>query len=211
MTRNPDAETVARAAAGDEAAQRALYEAHNAAAFRLAYLLLGDTCDAEEVVQDAFVYLFRNLRRYDPERGAFWSWLRVTLVSRCRNKRRRKRLPRVSLEALGGAAQLSAETPFADPARLLERQGTRRAVWAALQRVSPGARAALVLRYYADLPYSEIAEILGCSNDAARSRVAHGKTQLRRLLSARKGELASEGDLAYGEGGLGWIKLICEI
>jgi RNA polymerase sigma factor (sigma-70 family) len=179
-----DTDTIARAIAGDEAAQRTLYEAHHAAAFRLAYLLLQDTCDAEEVVQDAFVYIFANLRRYDPQRGTFWAWLRVTLVSRCRNKRRRKRPATVSLETLAAIGQTPADPePTSDPAGMLELQGRRRAMWEMLQQVSVGARDALVLRYYEGLSYAEIAELLGCSPDAARARVAHGKVQLKRLLT----------------------------
>ncbi len=176
-------DTITRAINGNQAAQRTLYETHHAPAFRLAYLLLQDTCDAEEVVQDAFVYVFRNLDRYDVERGTFWAWLRVILVSRCRNKRRRKQLQIVSLEVLDAAGQSPPDVaPASDPANVLETLGTRRAVWDALQRVSAGARDALVLRYYEGLSYAEIAEVLGCSNDAARARAAHGKTQLRRLL-----------------------------
>jgi RNA polymerase sigma-70 factor (ECF subfamily) len=181
MRTSSEADTIARATAGDEAAQRALYETHHAAAYRLATLLLGEPRDAEEVVQDAFVYLFRNLHRYDEGRGSFRAWLRVTLVSRCRNKRRRLQLPQVSLEALGADGQVSASS---DPAGIVEMRGTRRAVWEALQRVSPGARDALVLRYYEGLAYAEVAAALGCSNDAARARVAHGKAQLRRMLAA---------------------------
>jgi RNA polymerase sigma-70 factor (ECF subfamily) len=179
-----DVETIARAMAGNETAQRALYEAHYVGAFRLAYLLLQDTYDAEEVVQDAFVYIFRSLNRYDPERGSFWAWLRVALVSRCRNKRRRKQLSTVSLETLAAAGQTPADPePASDPVGMLELRGTQRAMWQVLQQISPGARDALVLRYYEELPYSEIAELLGCSPDAARARVAHGKVQLKRLLT----------------------------
>jgi RNA polymerase sigma-70 factor (ECF subfamily) len=179
-----DTNTIARAIAGNEAAQRALYEAHYAAAFRLAYLLLQDTCDAEEVVQDAFVYIFRNLCRYDPERGSFWTWLRVALVSRCRNKRRRKQLATVSLETLAATGQAPRDPePANDPVGVMELRGAQRTMWEMLQRVSAGARDALVLRYYEELSYSEIAELLGCSSDAARARVAHGKVQLKRLLA----------------------------
>jgi len=186
-----DTEFIARAKRGDEAAQRLLYEAHHAAAFRLAYLLLQDACDAEEVVQDAFVYVLRSLHRYDPERGSFWTWLRVVLVSRCRNKRRRKQVETVSLETLAVAGQAPADPkPASDPAGLLEVRGTQQAVWRALEQVSPGARDALILRYYEGLPYAEIGTILGCSADAARARVAHGKTQLRRLLSATQDDAA---------------------
>jgi RNA polymerase sigma-70 factor (ECF subfamily) len=179
-----DEETLTRAIDGDETAQRALYEAHYEAALRLAYLLLQDVYDAEEVVQDAFVYVFRNLARYEPERGSFWTWLRVVLVSRCRNSRRRRRLHVLSLETLEAAGQALANPGRGgDPEQALELRGARRAVWKALQQVSAGARDALVLRYYEGLSYAEIAAALGCSPDAARSRVAYGKTQLRRLLA----------------------------
>jgi RNA polymerase sigma factor (sigma-70 family) len=179
-----DIEIIARAVNGNEAAQRTLYEVHYAAAFRLAYLLLQDACDAEEVVQDAFVYVFRNLHRYDPQRASFWAWLRVTLVSRCRNKRRRKQLSTVSLEMLAAAGEAPVDpAPAGDPAGLLELRGTQRTVWEALEQVSPSARDALILRYYEGLPYKEIAALLGCSPDAARARVAHGKVQLRQLLT----------------------------
>jgi RNA polymerase sigma-70 factor (ECF subfamily) len=188
-----DTETITRAMTGDEMAQRALYEAHHAAAFRLAYLLLQDTCDAEEVVQDTFVYVFRNLHRYDSQRGSFWTWLRVVLVSRCRNKRRRQQPPTVSLEKLTATGQAPPDSePANDPAGVLELRGIQRAMWRALQQISPGARDALVLRYYEGLPYGEIAELLGCSADAARARVAHGKAQLKRLLTEDEGALARE-------------------
>jgi RNA polymerase sigma-70 factor (ECF subfamily) len=188
MIRNGcEAQTLQHAIDGDEMSQRTIYERHHGAASRLAYLLLGNAMDAEEVVQDAFVYAFRNLDRYDPERAAFWTWLRVIVVSRCRNKRRRKQLPRVSLEVLSVIGQAPAASgPSSDPADALERWDTRREIYAALEKVSSGARDALVLRYYEGLAYAEIAEILGCSDDAARSRVVHGKSQLRRLLAARE-------------------------
>jgi RNA polymerase sigma-70 factor (ECF subfamily) len=188
-----DTDAIERAIRGDEVAQRMLYETHYAAAFRLAYLLLQDTCDAEEVVQDAFVYVFRNLRRYDAERASFRGWLRVVLVSRCRNKRRRRQLPTVSLDTLTVSGHPPPDSkPGCDPADALELQGTRQAIWKALQRVSPGAREALILRYYEGLPYAEIATLLDCSPEAARARVAHGKVQLRRLLTETPGDIAGE-------------------
>jgi RNA polymerase sigma-70 factor (ECF subfamily) len=193
MRKGHEAQTIARAVGGDEASQRQIYESHHAAAYRLAYLLLRNTMDAEEVVQDAFVYAYRNLDRYDAERGSFWTWLRVILVSRCRNRRRRKRLPGVSLEALRAVGKVPADTkPSSDPADALERWDTRRVVYEALEEVSPGARDALVLRYYEGLAYAEIAQILGCSNEAARSRVVHGKSQLRHLLAGREEQMTTD-------------------
>ena len=188
---NP-AETIAAAARGDEAAQRSLYESYHGAASRLAYLLLSDANDAEEVVQDAFVYVLRNLRRYDAERGSFWAWLRVVLVSRSRNKRRRRQLALVELEALTENEEPRDSSSWGDdPASLLELSHTRRAVWGALQQVSSGARDALILRYYEGLPYEQVSVVLGCSAEAARARVAHGKRQLRLMLAGLADEAAA--------------------
>ena len=76
-TVNPNmtsADTIRLAVDGNEAAQRMLYETHFASAFRLAYLLLRDNCDAEDAVQEAFIYVLGNLHRYDDKRGSFWTW-----------------------------------------------------------------------------------------------------------------------------------------
>jgi RNA polymerase sigma-70 factor (ECF subfamily) len=177
------ARLVARALAGDEESERELYSTYHSAAYRLAYLLLSDTRDADEVVQDAFVYALTNLERYDEQRGSFWAWLRVIVVSRCRNKRRRRELLQVSLDTLGEAAMARLSACGDDPARHFEATAMRQALWDALLQVSSGARDALVLRFYEGLSYAEIANVLGCSSEAARSRVAHGKAQLRRLLA----------------------------
>jgi RNA polymerase sigma-70 factor (ECF subfamily) len=183
-SRGSDCDTIALAVKGDDLSLRRLYEEHHAGAYRLACLLLRDRHDADEVVQDAFVYAFRNLERFDARRGSFWTWLRVIVVSRCRNKRRRKRLPRVSLDVLKEAGMMPAErNPMGNPVYVLEMSETRRTIWEALSQVTPGARDALILRYYEGLSYVEIGKVLGCSSEAARSRVAHGKVQMRRLLA----------------------------
>ena len=183
-------DVIAHAAQGDEAAQRVLFETYWARAFRLAYLLLNDAGDAEEVAQDAFVYAFRNLHRFDDTRGSLWAWLRVILVSRSRNRRRRRQLLTVSLDSLDAIGQPAVDSrPAHNPTSWTEELGARRAIWEALQQVSPGAREALILRYYEELPYEQIGSLLGCSADAARARVAYGKTQLRRILQTAEGAL----------------------
>jgi RNA polymerase sigma-70 factor (ECF subfamily) len=185
--------TIARAVRGDEGSQRAIYETYHARAYRLAYLLLRDALDAEEVVQDAFVYALQNLAAYDRERASFWTWLRVILVSRCRNKRRRKLLPRVSLDELIADGQEPRDTDGAgDPPRAVARRDVQRSVYEALDEVSAGARDALILRYYEGLAYAAIGEMLGCTEAAARQRVLHGKRQLRELFRQREKDAGME-------------------
>ncbi|MCZ7547377.1 MAG: sigma-70 family RNA polymerase sigma factor [Anaerolineae bacterium] len=98
---DPDPEAlIARSLQGDEEAFAALYEACAPGVYRLAYGVLLHVQDAEEVVQDVFVYVYRNRDKFDPARGAFQTWLYTITISRCRNKRRRKWLPTVMLSQL---------------------------------------------------------------------------------------------------------------
>lgn len=78
--------------AGEEEAAEALYNAHRSDVYRLAYALLGNAEDAEEVAQDALTYALVNIRHYAPERASFATWLHTITVSRCRDRQRRKRL-----------------------------------------------------------------------------------------------------------------------
>src|SRR3990172_2506497 len=93
-------EVIARCLQGDQAGYSELYEIFAAGIYRLCYSLLLNKQDAEDVSQEAFVYAFKNLHRYDSSRASFKTWLYTITVSRCRNMYRRKRLPLVGLTQL---------------------------------------------------------------------------------------------------------------
>lgn len=175
------AEWIARGRGGDEAACAALYQCFSPAILRLCLGLLGNLEDAEEVLQDSFVYAFSRLDRYDPRKSAFTTWLYTIALSRCRNKRRRKWLAVLPLEqatlAAGGEAGRQVES-------LLERRGIRRQVWQALQLLPPRFREPVVLRYLAEMRYKEIGRALGCNPKTAESRVRIGVRAMRRTLQA---------------------------
>lgn len=148
-----------------------LYRTHAPAAARLAYLLTGDRSLAEDLVQEAFVRLFgrwRDLR--DP--GAFPAYLRTTVVNLARSQFRRSRVERAYLER----EALRPDPPPADT-------GERHEMWAALQRLSPRQRAAIVLRYYEDLTEAQTADVLRCPVGTVKSLVWRGMQQLRAELS----------------------------
>ncbi len=150
---------IVRAQRNDQVACAALYEQFVQPVFRLAFGVLLDAKDAEEVVQDSFVYAFRTLATFDPRRSAFRTWLYTIAMSRCRNKRRRKWLPTIHL------AEIIEMLPGTDPhpEHLLERQGIREAVLDAMKQLSPKLREAVVLRYFDGLTYREMAEVLSCA------------------------------------------------
>lgn len=175
---------IERALAGDEAAARELHDTHYPAVLRLAYMLLQNLQDAEDAVQDAFIYAFEHLARYDPERAVFATWLKIIVTSRCRDiQRRHRRIKWLSLQALMETGrEPEDESPGRQPDVVLELVGVRQVVWEALEQVPPKSRQALILRYFAGLSYPEMALALDCPVSTAKSRVAYGIQKLALLL-----------------------------
>lgn len=175
---------ITRCLDGDQVAFAALYERYAPALYRLAYSVLLDAQDAEDVLQESMVYAFRNLDRYDPARGAFRTWLYTITISRCRNARRRKWLPTVTL---GHLLTLGVEPPT-PPAESPEARAAWRELQAslaeALRTLSPRLREAVALRYGQGLTYREMAEIIDCPQKTAESRVRLAHEQLRKAMSA---------------------------
>jgi RNA polymerase sigma-70 factor (ECF subfamily) len=168
--------------AGDERAAEALYQRHIGPIYRLAFGLLASPEDAEEVAQDVLAYALSHIDAYDAGRSRFTTWLHTITISRCRDKRRRRWLPRLSLTALFGRG---GDIP--DPARRPEQVAaageTRGEVWAAVQALSPALREAVLLRYWSEHTYREMAEILGCPVPTAQSRVRLAFQELRHSLN----------------------------
>lgn len=163
---------------GDQAGYASLYETCAPMIYRLCYGLLMNRQDAEDVMQEAFTYAFKNLKRYDAKKASFKTWLYTIALSRCRNSYRRKGW-------FGLVSLLSPDFPAprseSPDARLVE-SDAQAEVQAALSALTPRLREAVVLRYGHDLTYREIAEVIGCPQKTAESRVRLAHERLRRLL-----------------------------
>jgi RNA polymerase sigma-70 factor (sigma-E family) len=136
---------------------------------RLAYLMTGDRAVAEDLVQEAFVRFVGRLHSLrDP--GAYEAYLRRTVINLSKNHFRRRALERSEL-------QRQARQPPRVPAErdVSEYETMRRALLGLPVR----QRAAIVLRYYEDLPESRIAEVLRCRPATVRSLVSRGLHALR--------------------------------
>jgi len=154
--------TPAAAAADRDRALADLYRREYAGLVRLAHLLTGSNEAAEDLVQDAFVRLHRSWARAD--RPA--AYLRTTVVNRCRTWQRRQVLERRHRPAPGPAEAATEARELLD----------------ALARLGARQRAALVLRFYADLPEAEIAAALGCRPGTVKSLLHRGLRRLEEMI-----------------------------
>ncbi|MBN1119807.1 MAG: RNA polymerase sigma factor [Anaerolineae bacterium] len=185
-------ELLSAAQGGSEAAFEAIYHRYVGVLFRLAYGLLLNEQDAEEVVQDSFAYAFQNLEKFDPTRSAFKTWLYTITISRCRNKRRRKWLPTIQFSEV---EEWFTNTEHS-PEKALEKAGIRETVLEALKQLSPKLREAVVLRYFEGLTYPEIGDVLNCSQKTASSRVRLAHEALYKTLENQR-EAFMEGAWHY--------------
>ena len=181
---------IARCLQGEQSAFTQLYDRFAAGTYRLCYSLVLNRQDAEDVVQEVFVYAFKSLHRFDPSRAAFKTWLYTITVSRCRNTYRRKRLPQVDLVQV---FHLNLAAPRSEaPEAMLAQRVAQDTVATALASLSPQLREAVVLRYGHGLVYREIAEVMGCPPKTAESRVRLAHNRLRHLLQPQGRELLEE-------------------
>ena len=171
---------IQKAQEGDQTAYAHIYNHYAAGIYRLCYGIVLNKQDAEDVVQESFVYAFKNLHKYDATKSAFKTWLYTIAVSRCRNTYRRKRLPTVDLSQI---LQLQIPgAPEQTPEAALARSESIDAIQRALVQLSPKLREAIVLRYGHGLTFREIADIMECPPKTAESRVRLAHNKLKELL-----------------------------
>jgi RNA polymerase sigma-70 factor (sigma-E family) len=160
----------------------ALYAAHAVGLIRLGFVMLGDRGSAEDVVQDAFLGLYRNWDRLDDQANAL-TYVRSSVLNGCRtalrSRVRRDRRDRA-------AAALDAWPPFdsAEAAVLLSEE--HQEVLAAVRRLPDRQREVLTLRYYLGLSADEAARVMGISVGTVKSAMSRAITALGRTLKEEK-------------------------
>jgi RNA polymerase sigma-70 factor (ECF subfamily) len=170
-----------------------LVRGHERLVYGLALRVVGDARDAEEVAQDAFGRAYQALAGYPPERVAAMRlrpWLARIALNLARNRLRRRTPPTRPLEAGDGEPLALAAPAGAEPAAVAERREDRR-LWGELLAGLPVRyREAVVLRHVEDLPYAEVAEVLGQPVGTVKTHVHRGVRLLRAALEARKETIA---------------------
>jgi RNA polymerase sigma-70 factor (ECF subfamily) len=173
---------IKRAQQGDARALRELFERYRGDVARIAFRVLGPTPDLEDVVQEAFVQLYRSLASYQGNaRFSTWLFRVVTNVARMHRRRERARpqLESASRDQLERHAGASGR-----PDAAAERSERLRALYRHLEVLSDRKRTVLVLHDLAGLPAAEIAEIVGAPVLTVRTRLFYARKELYAALAA---------------------------
>ncbi|MBI3750146.1 MAG: sigma-70 family RNA polymerase sigma factor [Chloroflexi bacterium] len=183
MTADPDDRDqadLARLERGELEALEGLYGRHGTMAYSIALRITGDAGTAEDVVQEAFLGVWRNAGRYEPGRGSVRTWLMAIVHHRAIDSLRRRRATVALPEGTDGTtpAVLALPDVWNEVAAGLDRD----AVQSALGSIPTRQREALELAYFAGLTQVEIAERLGLPLGTVKSRMRLGLLALRAEL-----------------------------
>ncbi len=169
---------VEQARAGEQEAFSKLIEAYQNPVYNLTYRMLGNADEAEEAAQETFLRVYTRLDRYDPA-YKFSTWVLSIASHYCIDRLRKRRITWLSLdEPLPAqfAPQLSSTRP--GPESSVIEGDTQTRVHALLDMLQPDYRAAVVLRYWYDMSYEEIAETMETTVSAVKSRLFRARKML---------------------------------
>lgn len=180
---DPDIKLLKGVAAKDEAALGQLYDRYRVILFGILVRILNDRAEAEDVLQETFLQVWRRAADFDESRGRPFTWL-VTLA-RSRGIDRLRTLASRERVAQAGAKE-NPEEVFSDAAIDAERSEQRGVVNQALDQLPEEQKRPLMLAYFDGLTQSEIATQLGAPLGTVKTRMRSGMMKLRELLSGRE-------------------------
>ena len=181
---------VRRCIAGDAEAWEEIVRQHSRRIYNICYRFTGSAENADDLAQEVFIKMYRTLSSYDPDKGAFTTWIttmtRNLLVDHFRKTKQDRATD--SLDAGLGEEEDSAtlgdripdSAPTADDR--IQRRETQEMVQKAIQKLSPELREAVILRDLQDMDYKEIAQALKVPEGTVKSRINRGRMELAKVL-----------------------------
>lgn len=157
---------------GNRKSQFILYRQYSKAMYNLAYRMMNNREDAEDILQETFIDCFRNIGSFRYE-STFGAWLKSILINRCLNQLRKKKIDFVLCETF--PKDLSEEKPeiIYDTSK----------VFKAIEQLPDGYRIILTLYLLEGYDHTEIAQILGITESTSKSQYSRAKDKLRGIVS----------------------------
>jgi RNA polymerase sigma-70 factor (ECF subfamily) len=179
----PEADAIRLAQQGDPDAFERIYRLHSRRVYALCLRMVGNTAEAEDLAQEAFLQLFRKIATFRGE-SAFSTWLHRLAVNVVLMRLRKKTLSETSLEETtepdeeSGGPRKDVGGPDLRLSGSIDRVNLQRAI----EELPPGYKAVFVLHDIQGYEHNEIADIMGCSIGNSKSQLHKARTRLRELL-----------------------------
>jgi len=183
-------EAITRVLNGDQSAFSALVQLYQAPVYNLCYRMLGQPDQAEDAAQETFLRVFTQLGRYDAARS-FKTWILSIASHHCIDRLRRRRITWVDIDDEPLAGHPALRERRAGPEEVAVRSEREAAVRELLAALPEKDRAALILLYWHDMSYEEIAEATGATVSAIKSRLHRARLAMGAMMNTRPSTLPS--------------------
>ena len=183
--------------AGEQQAWAQLVASQHRRIYGICYRFTNSACDAEDLTQDVFIKVYKNLNSFDLQKGSFQTWMTTLARNLLVDHFRRTRLDRAS-DSLDASLGSDDDGPTIGDRLMdsgisqdkhvagLELKAT---IQEALKQLSPELREAVILRDLEDMDYKEIAQVLRIPEGTVKSRISRGRGELARLLQRIEGQV----------------------
>jgi len=193
-----DAEAVARTLRGERDAYRVLVERHSRNVFRMAYRMTGNSHDAEEVVQEAFLRGYEKLKQFEGQAN-FGTWVYRIGANYAIDRMRARSAEQSRRQVASPPEEDGRETdpvamakdPAPSPERLAASAQLAEKMKAALEALSPAERTAIVMRHWEGCAIEEIAAVLKSNTNATKNTVFRAVAKLRKALEPYAGGMSA--------------------
>lgn len=200
----PESEAIRLAQQGDSDAFERIYRLHSRRVYALCLRMVGNTAEAEDLAQEAFLQLFRKIATFRGE-SAFSTWLHRLAVNVVLMRLRKKTLSETSLEETtepdeeSGGPRKDVGGPDLRLSGSIDRVNLQRAI----EELPPGYKSVFVLHDVQGYEHNEIADIMGCSIGNSKSQLHKARTRLRELLQESQRDKARADRQAAKSGSAG--------
>lgn len=189
-----ESEKMILAQKGDVNAFTDIVNAHQNAVYNLCYRMLGDPYEAEDAAQETFIRAYKAMKSYDKKRS-FTTWLLSIAAHYCIDQLRKKRLKVTSIE---DTPYLDIPDPGPNPEVSLTKSEQQKRIKALLNVLSETDRAIVIMFYWYEFSYGEIAEALNLTTSAVKSRIHRARAQMAKSWSEKDQTLSGLERQTYG-------------
>ncbi len=179
-----DIELMLRAKSGDDSAFTELMRRHYKGVVNYIYRFTNDKGNSEDLAQEVFLRVYRSVKRYKPQ-AKFSTWLYKIATNLCiTHVRSGNRGQNVSLDEMQENTGDLGDFTSEDPSDFTFRREIGNTIFEALKSLPKRERVAIILCKYEDLPYEEVAEVIGCTIGAVKTYVHRGRMKLIKKLKS---------------------------